>query len=195
MRKKLFLLFGGFLAATVAQAQTNTLKINLLSPLMRTLSLSFEHTFGEVSSLQLQGSYTGFTADGESLRGFAIAPEYRYYLSDQPAPRGFYLGPYLRFQHFRSTHDSYYLGGYPYYSSTPTTVTSTIDIFGAGLLLGRQWVLKDRIAVDIFLGPGYNASNDSSNSELIGFSDAISLLPVVSNGFTLRGGFALGLRF
>ena len=87
------------LAAPSALAQTSVLKLNVLSPFAKTGSLFYENAFSYRSSAQLGLLYTGFTYKKATARGFALTPEYRYYLqSRKQSPFGFYAGAFIRLQ-------------------------------------------------------------------------------------------------
>ena len=88
------------LGARPAAAQTHVLKVNLLSPLVKTGSFFYEQQLGAKSSLQLGALATYWSPDGNTtLRGFAFTPEYRRYFSGTgQALHGFYVAPFLRYQ-------------------------------------------------------------------------------------------------
>ena len=103
------------------------LKLNILSPVARTFTAAFESTINEESSLQ-------FTFSLVSNFGYIITPEYRFYLSETPAPNGFYIAPFVRYMDFGSDGNR----------------------FGAGIVIGKQALFKEKITFDVFLGPAYN---------------------------------------
>ena len=164
--------------ANVAMAQTNAIKINILSPVARTFNIAYEKAISESGSLQLGFYYTGAKAGDTKISGFGITPEYRMYLSQTPAPNGFYVAPFLR------------------YSSL--TLTSTIDgqksegtlsNFGGGVLVGRQWVFKEKVTFDLFIGPRYQSGSVKVKSGSDNFETGFF------NGFGVRGGITLGIAF
>jgi hypothetical protein len=71
--------------------------------------LKYERVFSENISAQLGFFYAwDFPAydEGYFATGFAITPEFRYYLSNKnPAPRGIYLAPNYRYQKLGSNRD------------------------------------------------------------------------------------------
>ena len=122
--KQNLLLLSALLLAGAAQAQTNVLKVDIIQPLINTVAVSFEHKLSESGSLQVGvagtfgykdgshfGYYNGFNSyySGQnSTSGFSITPEYRFYLSEKhAAPEGFYVAPYVRYQHLRTTGNYY----------------------------------------------------------------------------------------
>ncbi|MBC8109717.1 MAG: DUF3575 domain-containing protein [Verrucomicrobia bacterium] len=156
------------------KAQDNTVKFNLFSIIVRTGSFFYERKINDNSSAQLGFFYTGATVSDVKFRGFGITPEYRYYPSGN-AMNGFYVAPYLRYQNLKieQTADD----------------KATLSSFGGGLLVGRQWIFNEKIALDIFAGPNYNAGNvkvtSGSVDEVAGGFD----------GFGVRLGLALGIGF
>ena len=88
--------------------------------------------------------------------GFNVSVDYRFYLAKEnkhSVPRGIYLGPYVSYnKFFRESVWNYTSAGVP-----DKTINTTLDmkIFSLGGELGYQFVLWNRIAIDILLiGPG-----------------------------------------
>jgi hypothetical protein len=158
------------------QEKSNNLKINILSPIASTLNLQYEHVIKKDQSFQLGFFYTGYSNSGTKISGFGITPEYRFYLSDDAAPKGVYVAPFLRYQNYDLTDDLNDKG--------------TLSTFGGGLILGRQWVFKDKISLDLFIGPQYNSGSVSASS---GSSGNFSVGSV--NGFGVRAGVCFGILF
>jgi hypothetical protein len=162
------LAFLTFSTSVFAQSNTekkNIIKINLLSPIVRTASLFYERVVSQNSSVMLGFYYTGFKSGDTQLSGFGLTPAYRFYLSNKyQAPAGFYVSPYLRYQHFSLT-NTYYSGNPNYPTGTDT---GTFKAFGGGLELGYQWIFRDIITLNIFGGVGYatTATTSSSNGRV-----------------------------
>ena len=174
--KKVLLLFPAVLLASTAHAQTNVLKVDIIQPLINTIALSFEHKLSESRSFQLSVAGTfgykdhsnfsfynnssGYYYSGQaSTSGFSITPEYRFYLSEKhAAPEGFYVAPYMRFQHLSATIDYNSGLGYPTQS-----YEANLNAFGLGVVVGKHWIFKKRFSIDLFVGPGYTFTNTSSN--------------------------------
>ncbi len=197
------------LLAGAAHAQNNALKIDIFQPLFNTAALSFEHKLSDATSFQvgLSGTfnYTGgssynIAANIGSLHtsGFTITPEYRLYLSEKHvALQGFYVAPYLRFQHLEQRGDYY-----PYYIGPPTIYPITqeyqsrLNAFGLGVVVGRHWIFKQRFSLDAFVGPGYNFISTSSNvpgyeprkGDFLNYADT-------NNNYDLRAGASFGIAF
>ncbi|GIV35991.1 MAG: hypothetical protein KatS3mg032_0370 [Cyclobacteriaceae bacterium] len=171
--KKLFILFCSLAVATVLHAQV--IKINILSPIVRTLNVQYEQALSGTSSFQLGFFYTGYEEDGDRFSGFGITPEYRFYLSETEAPEGVYIAPFLRYQSLKLEDD---FGSKGTYSG-----------FGGGLILGKQWIFKEKVVLDVFIGPSY-----SSGTVKIESGSGDNLGADVFDGFGLRTGLCFGLR-
>ncbi len=160
-----------------ANAQNNVVKINILSPVVKTLSLFYENAFADNKSAQLGFFYTGASISDTKFTGFGITPEMRFYLSSTSAPEGFFVAPYLRYQNFNLTEEI-------------TDSKATLSNFGGGLLIGKQWVFNEKITTEFFLGPNYvNGSVKVESGSEDDFSTGIL------DGFGIRFGLTIGLGF
>ncbi|MFY7900937.1 MAG: DUF3575 domain-containing protein [Chitinophagaceae bacterium] len=154
----------------------NNIKVNLLSPLVRTGSVFYERKLGSSTTGQIGFFYTGYSSDGLKLRGFGITPEFRYYASENKgAMNGFYVAPFVRYQN---------------YSLSESNNKGTLNTFGGGLLLGNQWVLKGGLNIDFFIGPSYTGGKIKVTDGTDSFD-----LPFGINGFGLRSGLTIGIAF
>jgi hypothetical protein len=154
----------------------NLIKINLLSPLVRTGSFFFERAMTDEISLQLGFFYTGASIGETKFRGFGLTPELRYYLSEKyPAPRGVFIAPFARYQNFTLTDD---LDNEGTYSS-----------FGGGLLVGTQTMFKNKISLDVWAGPAYS----SGKTKVTDGEDTFDLGSF--DGFGVRFGVTVGFGF
>lgn len=161
-----------------AQSQ-NVIKVNILSPLVRTANFSFEHALSETSSFQIGFFYTGYRFGDTRFSGVGITPEYRFYLSERKqAPAGFYVAPFLRYQNFKLT-------------ETALTATGSLSLFGLGATAGYNLILKDRFSLDFFLGPSYSFGSVKSDN---GTADSFST-GGIGGGFGLRTGITFGIAF
>ncbi len=154
----------------------NAIKTDLFSPFLRTGVLKYERAFNEDLSFQLGFFYTGFSpGDSDAkLSGFGITPEFRLYLSDTPAPVGTYLAPNFRYMSQKA--------------EDPTiNEIATLTSFGLAINLGKQWMLKDIVLIDIWVGPAYNFRTLDDPSGEVDIEGA--------DGFGLRLGLALGIAF
>jgi hypothetical protein len=175
--KLLFSLLFVFLVSPLIAQPKNNIKTNLFSPLLKTYVLAFEHALNESSSVQLGFYYTGFKISDTKLNGFAITPEYRFYLGEKPAPAGTFVAPYLRYQSYKL-------------SNVNTTDEGKYSAFALGLLIGHQMILKDVISMEAFIGPSYSfGSVDVTSGSVTNLN--ISKL----DGFGVRLGVMLGFAF
>ena len=183
MKKSVMLLvviLAGLCQFTQAQdSKKNMVKLNLMSPFIKTFNLAYERVLNEKMGLQIRGYYTGYSNKEEDpqskTEGFGIIPEFRLYLSDKkPAPAGFFLAPFIRFDKFDVT-DSYEDG---------TENTGTYTDFGVGLLLGHQAVFSNIVTLEAFIGPQYVFGSSEGDIETPKF-----------NGVLPRGGITVGILF
>ncbi len=175
--KKINLLLGLVLFLSLhsfAQEKTFAVKLNYLSPIVKTLNLSFEKSVKEDASFQLGVYYTGFSTGGVAYSGVGITPEYRKYLTGE-ALDGAYIAPFARYQSLTLTESS-------------TSSKGSMSTFGGGLILGRQWMMKG-ISFDIFVGPIYNSGSFSSKT------GASTIDAGSFDGFSIRFGTTIGLGF
>lgn len=168
------LLMGGVF--TSAKAQENVFKINIFSPIVKTFNVSFERKLSATSSFQLGAFYTGYSAGETKFSGFGLTPEYRFYLSESEAPAGVYVAPFVRYQNFKLTEDV-------------SDSEGTLSMFGGGLVIGKQWIFKEKISLDIFLGPQYTTGDVKVTSGSDTFDTD------VFDGFGIRTGLTLGFAF
>lgn len=168
------LLMGGVF--TSAKAQENVFKINIFSPIVKTFNVSFERKLSATSSFQLGVFYTGYSAGETKFSGIGVTPEYRFYLSESEAPAGVYVAPFVRYQNFKLTEDV-------------SDSEGTLSMFGGGLVIGKQWIFKEKISLDIFLGPQYTTGDVKVTSGSDTFDTD------VFDGFGIRTGLTLGFAF
>lgn len=165
--------------SSFAQKQ-NIIKANLVSPILKSGSFFYERILDTDKSLQLGIGFTSYSPVETKLSGIFITPEFRYYLTEgKEAPRGFYLAPYLRYQSLNIEDKA----------SGSKAELSTI---GGGVVVGHQWLFKNTIALDIFLGPSYNKGNAKSTDSQ---NQTTYTIPGAISGFGLRSGITLGVAF
>ncbi|MDO1446841.1 DUF3575 domain-containing protein [Rhodocytophaga aerolata] len=125
----------------------HVLKTNILSLLTTSASLSYEHTFINLTSLQA-GIYYGRSTLLDGIERLSITAEYRMYLSKEKSLLvGTYLAPYLKYQHIVDREED---------KNEKTTAVARISTIGVGLLLGRQWIARKGFTVDMYAGAGFN---------------------------------------
>jgi hypothetical protein len=181
---------GLLLAAGSASAQDNVIKVNILSPIVKTGSFFFEHKLSSSSSLELGGLFTSWNIGDTDITGFAITPEYRFYLSSsKEAMEGFYVGPFVRYQNLtlKTTYDSFNNNGNP----VSQTDEASLNTFGGGVVVGHQWIFKQRFSLDTFLGPSYNGGSITAKSG----NDTDTFDAGAFQGFGIRTGITFGIAF
>jgi hypothetical protein len=187
MKRSLFMaIFFLALISQLIQAQENqvkekknAVKLNLISPFVKTFNLAYERVLNENLGLQIRGYYTGYSDKGTDpetkTTGFGIIPELRLYLSEKKkAPAGFFVAPFIRFDKFDVTEN--YEDG--------STIEGTYSDIGAGLLIGHQSVFSNIVTLEAFIGPQYifgKEEGDIEGQRLKG------VLP--------RGGVTIGILF
>lgn len=175
--KKLILIAMSILTFNVAFAQKeNVIKINILSPIVKTFNVQYERKLNATSSVQLGFFYTGYSVSETTFSGIGITPEYRFYLSEDEALQGVYIAPFLRYQDFSLTEST-------------STSKATQTTFGGGVILGKQWLFKEKIALDIFIGPSYASGGVKVTSGTGTFNTN------AFDGFGLRAGVCFGFGF
>ncbi|HYW95212.1 MAG TPA: DUF3575 domain-containing protein [Bacteroidales bacterium] len=167
-----------------AQEKKNIIKTSLTSIFLKTVNLDYEHVLNESSSFQLGFYYTGAGLFSAHFNGFAITPEYRYYLSgNKTAPNGPYIAPYARYQNFTAKEGS---------PGDPSYAKGTVSIVSAGLVVGVQRTFKDKISLGAYIGPGYYFPNVSYEST----DGSFDFGSFNSNGFVWgRAGIDIGIMF
>jgi hypothetical protein len=73
-----------------------------------------------------------------------------------------------------------------------TDAEANLNAIGGGAVVGKQWVFKERVTLDIFLGPSYNGGNVKVKT---GTDDEFDNLSAGFSGFGLRAGLTLGVAF
>jgi hypothetical protein len=182
--KKITLLFIMFVAVTLASnsamaQKQNVVKLNPLSLALGNISLSYERFLSDKASLQLHGAYwLGGSIGDTKWSGMTFTPEFRYYVSDNERPKGFYLAPFAKYQSFTA-------------NSKEADYKATLNRVGGGAAFGYQF-LFGRVTWDTFLGPQY-----LSNS--VKYSDGTSKdqidLDRFTGNFGLRFGTTVGIAF
>jgi hypothetical protein len=179
MKKNLLYLFIFLTGALSAQdGHKNVVKLNLSALALKTYSLQYERGLTKnisvagglrfTSNVGLPSKITSSDSTGSlknfGMNGWAITPEFRYYPGKKEikeAPRGFYLAPYLRYAHFSTSVPV----------SFTDTITNTAHIYemkgninalSYGLMIGAQWIIKDRVSIDWWILGGSTGSFKST---------------------------------
>ncbi|WP_448518241.1 DUF3575 domain-containing protein [Rhodoflexus sp.] len=182
----LCLLLAGLSLQAVAQSESDTppknlIKVNLLSPVVRTGSFFYERVLNDKSSLQLGFYYTGSSVFGTQFRGIGITPEYRFYLSESKVtPAGFYVAPFARYQNLRLT------------DKDVSDLSARYSSIGGGVSVGNQWLFKNQVSLDVFGGPSFNATSFRGNNGATEDDFFLTNLGYFSFRFGITLGFAFG---
>jgi hypothetical protein len=220
--KKAIILWGLVgIALLTGQAQENTIKIGLLSPLGRNLTLEYERVIADQQSIAVHAGYVipwndpfSLADDFEGISnprvsGFNVTPQYRFYLSQRSyAPKGLYVAPYLRY--YRLSFETDYQDDFDM-ASVGGSLRARYSTTGLGAQLGYQWIVNDLFTVDwYFLGLGlylYGVGVEAHIEQARGvgleeirarIDEQLSELPLVGNGLdaeiegqSIRGSIAL----
>jgi hypothetical protein len=173
------------------QAKGNIFKVNLSSLLLKNGSFQYERVVKRnfsyalgfsilpKSDLPFAGTLKdqfGSNADAKraiettQLSNYSITPEVRFYMGKKGAPAGFYLAPFVRYQHM--SFDQIYQYTASNNKVHNPRISGTINNIGAGLMMGTQWNLSKSLTLDWWIaGPIFG----SSNGHLVGTDDMSDL--------------------
>jgi hypothetical protein len=190
--KYLFVVFISLMSSTVFAQGKNSIKFNLLSPLVQTVSIFYERELtnehGVGQGLQLGLNYTNFKVGHAKYEGYGWTPEVRIYPFESKdfkvyaAPFGLYQNSNLEVV----TYDA---------NSLEITENANFTKYGGGIIFGGKLNFKDMAVLDVFLGPAYVSDHiDVKNGSLKKFAHFDLALGTLS-GYGLRAGIAVGLVF
>ena len=169
----IILFFNGI--SSLAQQDTcykNTIHINVTNPMIfgnKSIILGYERILKNNKSFSVNFGRTSypkmisFNTDLPGIdlkksyqdKGFNFSADYRFYLKKEnkyAAPRGVYIGPYYSFNYFNRV-NNWALNTNDFQGDLQTDMT--INIHTAGIELGYQFVLWNRMSVDmVLIGPG-----------------------------------------
>lgn len=126
---------------------------------------------------------TEIQVDSFRIGNFGITPEFRFYLGKKGAFRGFYIAPFISYNHYRGDVPVNY---YDYVNNATidktATFTGSVNSFTAGFQLGAQWKLSEKIYLDWWImGPNYGISKGD-----FVFSGALNDIEQISLQFELE---------
>lgn len=149
--------------STVAVSQQNTAKVGFSDAFLGNYNLSYERVLNENQSIQFKFGYmepthspfiseNTITPEAYALKetngGINASVEYRFFISRQQIPQGFYIAPYLRYFN-QSLVYSDEIENHSY------TVDSKLGTIGMGAQLGYQLVVNELFTFDFyFFGAG-----------------------------------------
>ncbi len=146
----------------------NVLKWNMTPFLLwskKNINISYERVLKANRSFSVNAGYFELPTAGlfdslnitnsSSKGGFSISGDYRFYFkkrNTRNAPDGLYWGPYGSFHYTQMGSDIEVFNSD--LADGKLKMDANIAIFGAGVELGYQFVIKERLTVDvIFMGP------------------------------------------
>ncbi|MBN1984787.1 MAG: DUF3575 domain-containing protein [Prolixibacteraceae bacterium] len=152
-----------FLVSGNVFAQENLIKIGFSDAFLGNYNFNFERVLNDKNSVQLKVGYWAPTSSvfiseatitpdpfelQEASGGLSTSLEYRFYVTSQSAPYGFYVAPYFRFFNqtavFTDEIDGHYFD-----------VDGQLNSFGVGGQIGYQFIFNETITVDLyFFGAG-----------------------------------------
>lgn len=145
------------------------LKINLVDAALGNLMLSPEIKINRKNTMSLNIMFGTRRKNESRYEFFSFSPEYRHYIfRDQ---RGDFHGGYV--------------GLYGSYKNEQSELGSRYNLGGLGAVVGRQWIIKDIITIDTYIGAGYYVFNGH-------FPKAGSTDQAPGNG-DIRFGIAIGI--
>lgn len=148
----------------------NTIRTNITNPMLfgdKYRVIGYERVVNEHQSFSVNvgqfslPKFKSFDSDsiilneGYDDNGFAIAGDYRFYLKKENryvAPRGVYIGPYYSFNTLKRR-NTWVLNTSDFLGEVYTDMRLNTNL--VGFQLGYQFVIKERIAIDLIMfGPG-----------------------------------------
>ncbi len=202
--------------------KTNTLKINLLSPIRNAITVAYEREFGKEASWQVTASYMN---DGyyetyltENIKSAHITPEIRQVLLGNERDN-IYVGAFARY--IFAEYEYQYTEGAGYYVGSYLRNIQQYGSYhsaGLGILGGKKYTFKEKFVFDLFAGVAYtrivnaysreiitNYVNGSGTPFLVIDDNSTrntntfygnSLVPrAYMNGYGIRAGIMLGYKF
>jgi Protein of unknown function (DUF3575) len=192
---KLFALLFTLSTISILAQPKNAIKIDIHSPVARTIQLSYERTVSEKFTLGLSGLYTNQTMifSNAYISRTALTPEFRYYLGKSTAMNGLFLSTFLRYQHLEAI-QIYYL-----YDGLTNTYfedysTKQLHTGGVGMALGFHKVFDKHISIDAHLGTIWNTGDQRVSSATPWIQEPNYVFrPYV--GYFIKSGISVGYAF
>jgi opacity protein-like surface antigen len=165
-------------SASAQRMQSNALKMNPVSLLVKTGNISYERAIASNQSVQVGAFYSGVSFEDVKYSGFGITPEYRFYFGGKKqALNGGYVAPFLRYQDFTM-------------EKTDLKTKADFTTLGGGATIGWQKTWDSGFIVDFFAGPSYNHLKFDVEENIEEFDVKSSI-----KGFGLRTGVTIGFTF
>lgn len=170
--KKILFMSLIMLFALMGHAQKNAIKLGLFSTQIGDFNVNYERVLTETSSLNFNIGYWDFNSafidgleympssspdDIQFLKfkgSMHTAIDYRMYMGQKGAMRGFYLAPYIRYWG-QGMEMSDIMYSDTYRNQFSFDIDAKINSFGAGIQVGFQWIIRKHINLDLyFMGIG-----------------------------------------
>lgn len=183
----------------ISYEKKNVIKLNILSPILSSLSMGYERVVAPNQSFQLNFFYQDQQSNfgyRDELRGFGITPEYRFYLSERrTAPGGIFIAPFVSYRDYKANFDDYEFDPDTGASRTFPNQAKYANI-GVGVTVGAQWVFKKKVSIDVWGGTGYSVGWSNENTTEPNNYAYFGDFPYqVGGGFLGRIGGTIGLLF
>ncbi len=171
MKKLLIILFVILSVFGEIVAQKNVIRIGIPSLVYGRVNLSYEHFIGENKSINIQAGVQvprsfpqlieeldrqgDFRVNGINYKAVGLSPSIRFYLSKKrTTPGGFYLAPFVNYNYNQLNFATEYDDGNV--RDIPATIDANLHGLGLGVLIGSQWIINERLAIDFnYFGIGF----------------------------------------
>jgi hypothetical protein len=182
MRKVLFaaVLFLGALTANAQEEGNgqNVIKVNPLGLLFGSANVGYERALSEKSSFVIAPQFGGFKFGGVKYSSFGAGAQYRAYFSKtKTAPEGFYAAPAVSFVSGKVKVDD----------GMDNKEETKFSSFGAGAMVGNQWIFNSGFVIDLGGGIMYQKFNYKDNEDNSFALKGSGVLPALS--FSIRYNF------
>jgi len=166
------------------EAKNSIIKINVPALFLKNISLQYEMKTSTKSSFAVAVRYRpkstvpfkstienlidqpAIRVDLFKMGNIGITPEYRFYLGKKKAMQGFYIAPFISYNHYTAAIPI----NYDSLTKEKTAVfNGSTNSWTFGFQLGAQWKLNDNLTLDWWiLGPNYGVmkGNFVTNSTL-----------------------------
>ncbi len=207
MKKVIFIiaLIFGIVSVTSAQEQNetntikdypNTVKFSTFTFINGTFQLNYERFLKTDKSLAFYAGYTYRDNWEDEREGFNFEIQYKYFVFESvgnKTVKRLYFAPYTSFHYTDLTNEYYYWhhddpDGY-YYSKENYIIKS----YRSGVLFGFNWILAERITLDIYMGGGIRKTNNFDKGK-DSYYDSDIWEPGY-NGIAPRIGLDVGINF
>jgi len=129
-------------------------KLDLLSPVYDMFNLELEYVRNQEASITAEVIYQSIVNDDYEFSKIGSRVHYRFYLGNQPAPKGIYVAAgagAFKVEGLEKRVPAFLPGiGYSY-----STKNSSAFEVASFIWLGRQSIFKNRISIDYAIGTGY----------------------------------------